>query len=142
MIFFDTSVYVAAFTRLHERHTACMSLLEELLANGRPMSCSIHGLCELYSVLTRTPPPRRLNPATAMSIVERIRENTQVFTLTVEEQMDVIRDAARQHLVSGIVYDAAILACARKAKAEVIYTLNIRHFKLAAPDLAGIIQEP
>lgn len=56
--------------------------------------------------------------------------------------MDVIRDVAERHLVSGIVHDAALLACARKAGADTIYTLNARHFKMAAPDLAGIIREP
>ncbi len=42
----------------------------------------------------------------------------------------------------AIIYDALILACARKARAEVIYTWNVKHFRLVAPDLSDRIVEP
>jgi predicted nucleic acid-binding protein len=41
-----------------------------------------------------------------------------------------------------MIYDALLLACARKAAAERIYTWNERHFKLVAPDLAERIVAP
>jgi hypothetical protein len=35
-----------------------------------------------------------------------------------------------------------IIACARQADAKAIFTLNPRHFQLAAPDMAGRIRLP
>ena len=56
--------------------------------------------------------------------------------------MLAIEQAAGLSLTGPIIYDALILACARKIKAAVIYTQNVRHFRQAAPDLAHIIREP
>jgi predicted nucleic acid-binding protein len=42
----------------------------------------------------------------------------------------------------GIIYDALLLACARKCKADRIYTFNERHFTRIAPDVAVRIQAP
>jgi predicted nucleic acid-binding protein len=40
------------------------------------------------------------------------------------------------------IYDALLLACARKSGADVIYTFNSRHFIRVAPDLTDRIQAP
>jgi predicted nucleic acid-binding protein len=45
-------------------------------------------------------------------------------------------------LSGGIIYDALLIACARKIDAERIYTWNVRHFQMVAPDLAERIVEP
>jgi predicted nucleic acid-binding protein len=45
-------------------------------------------------------------------------------------------------LAGGIVFDALLLACARKVDAERIYTWNVRHFRMVAPDLAERIVTP
>jgi predicted nucleic acid-binding protein len=42
----------------------------------------------------------------------------------------------------GIIYDALLAACAHKVNAERIYTWNVRHFKLVAPDLEARIMTP
>ena len=41
-----------------------------------------------------------------------------------------------------MIYDAIILAYARKIRATAIYTHNVKHFQRIAPDLANIIREP
>jgi predicted nucleic acid-binding protein len=41
-----------------------------------------------------------------------------------------------------MIYDALLLACARKANADRIYTWNLRHFRALAPDLAERIVAP
>jgi len=140
--FFDTSIYVAASLEIHEMHLRCLTLLEELRLKRKPMACAAHSMSELYSVLTRIPPPSRLSSKEAWTVVERIVLNTELFGLKATEQLDVIRDMANRNLVSGIVHDAALIACARKAEAKVIYTLNVRHFQLAAPDLVERIKHP
>jgi hypothetical protein len=42
----------------------------------------------------------------------------------------------------GGIYDLLLLACARKAGAERVFTLNDRHFAALAPDLASKIVRP
>jgi len=65
-----------------------------------------------------------------------------VVSLTVGEYADTIRDAAQAQHSGGKIYDALLLACARKCNADRIYTWNIKHFRTIAPDLAGKIITP
>lgn len=44
--------------------------------------------------------------------------------------------------MGGGVYDALIVACARKVEATAIYTYDVSDFRHAAPDLAHIILTP
>jgi predicted nucleic acid-binding protein len=63
-------------------------------------------------------------------------------SLTAEEYVAAVDGLAGLGHSGGMIYDALIVACARKAKASRIYTLNPRHFRLVAPDLAARIVEP
>jgi predicted nucleic acid-binding protein len=49
---------------------------------------------------------------------------------------------SRRGMSGAVIYDALILACARKVRAERIYTWNLRHFRAVAPDLAAKIVTP
>ncbi len=62
--------------------------------------------------------------------------------LTSNEYIETLRTCATLGLTGGTIYDALHIACARKSGAEWIYTWNLRHFRRAAPDLAGRIVEP
>ena len=66
---------------------------------------------------------------------------TQV-TLTPTEYLETIRRSSRAEARSGIVYDALLVAAARKSKADRIYTWNIKHFLRIAPELADRIRTP
>lgn len=87
----------------------------EILAGRSPQNsfCGAHSLAELYSSLTLT----------AREILRH-------------------RRAADAGLSGGIIYDALLLACARKSGAGVIYTFNIKHVSRVAPDLADRMQTP
>jgi len=65
-----------------------------------------------------------------------------VVTLTTREYLTTIRKAADAGCTGGMIYDALLLACARKSGADLIYTFNIKHFTRVAPDLADRIQAP
>jgi predicted nucleic acid-binding protein len=65
-----------------------------------------------------------------------------VIALDQTEYLMTMRDISERHLSSGRVYDAVLLTCARKSKAETIFTWNVRHFRQIAPDLAGRIRTP
>jgi predicted nucleic acid-binding protein len=59
-----------------------------------------------------------------------------------EEYLNTIRELADHSFGGGRVYDALLLACARKSQAETIYTWDEKHFRQIAPDLAGRIRTP
>jgi predicted nucleic acid-binding protein len=84
----------------------------------------------------------RIPISTALTILERMREHLKVVALDEDEYFEVVRASAGAGRMGGIIFDALLIACARKAKAETIYTWNVRHFRLIAPDLAGRILEP
>ncbi len=65
-----------------------------------------------------------------------------MVSLTPTEYLAAIQGLGKLGHSGGMVYDALLLACARKAKASRIYTLNQKHFRLVAPDLATRIHEP
>lgn len=88
------------------------------------------------------PPALRLAPRDAVLAVETFLLRLTPVTLTAEEYMETLRRAANFGRAGGIIYDALLLACARKVQAEQIYTWNVKHFQMVAPDLAHRIMTP
>jgi predicted nucleic acid-binding protein len=140
MIFLDTSVLIAASDAEDSRHERSFFLLAS--ATRGTTACGAHTLAEVYAVLSRFPGGKRQRPAFAGRLVEQIAERMTVVPLTVDEYSQTIRKAAQSLLAGGNVFDALLLACARKVGAEQIYTWNVRHFRMVAPDLAGRIVTP
>ena len=59
-----------------------------------------------------------------------------------DEYLAAINRIAGMGIVGGAVYDALIAACARKAKADVVYTWNTAHFKLLGDEVASKVSMP
>jgi len=140
MMFFDTSVLVAASDEDHEHYAASHRRLLE--AKTSTAACGAHTLAELYAVISVMPGAMRLRPQHAVMVISSILERLKAVALTPEEYMAAIVAASDNGIRGGTIYDALLLACARKVKAKTIYTWNVRHFRAAAPDLADRIQEP
>ena len=140
MIFMDTSVLVCASTPSDPRHDACVDLLQT--ADARGGTCASHSLAEFFSMLTGRPHPLRVAPAEAARIVAHTSRRFRFVSLTPAEYVAAVDGLAGLGHSGGMIYDALILACARKAKASRIYTLNPRHFRFVAPELAARIVEP
>jgi predicted nucleic acid-binding protein len=140
VIFVDTSVVVAASTVLDRRHDVCVDVLA--VADKRGGCCSVHSLAELFNVLSGRPAPLRLSPLDAAKVVAHTARRFKTISLTATEYVEAVEGLARLGHSGGMIYDALILACARKSKATRIYTLNEKHFRLVAPDLAARIVEP
>jgi predicted nucleic acid-binding protein len=87
-------------------------------------------------MLTGRPHPFRVAPVDAARIVAHTSKRFRFISLTASEYVAAIDGLAGLGHSGGMIYDALILACARKAKATRIYTLNQRHFRLIAPDLS------
>jgi predicted nucleic acid-binding protein len=140
MIFIDTNVVVAASTVSDKRHDACVDVLAA--ADRRGGCCSMHSLAELFNVLSGRPLPLRMSPLDAAMVVAHLARRFTTISLTASEYVQAVESLANLGHSGGMIYDALILACARKAKANRIYTLNPRHFRAVAPDLASRIVEP
>jgi predicted nucleic acid-binding protein len=138
--FFDTSVLIAASIPTHVHHTACHARLAAIRQTGGV--CAAHSMAEAFSVLTRLPVPYRLTPADAMRIIDSTREYSTFVVLTETEVAETLQSLAKRGLGGGLAFDALLLSCARKAKARLIYTSNVKHFRLIAPNLASRIVEP
>jgi len=137
---FDTSVLVASVLEADPRHEASHSLMKQFAP--LEASCAAHSLAEFYATLTGMNPPNRLRPEQAELLLNQFRSNLECIVLNADEVFQAIQRTAALKLPGGIIYDALILACARKAKARRIYTWNSKHFKMAAPDLAERIVTP
>jgi len=139
LIFFDSNILIAATLSGHPHHEASSARLAPLQRGGGALAA--HSLAEIYTTLTRAS-TYRIPAADAMRILQHAAKIYRVVTLTAAETLHTIEDVAAQGLTGPIVYDALLLACARKIDARIIYTSNTKHFRRLAPDLAARIREP
>ena len=94
-------------------------------------------LIEAYSVLTRLPAPHRLAPGDALHLLDsNFSRGTTVVALSAAAYQVLLRAAPDDGVFGGRIYDAVIAACARRARARTLLTLNTSHFTdFAGPDL-------
>lgn len=139
-VLLDTNCLVAAANTQHEHHGATVADLSRRRAAGHVFVLAGHGLLEALAVLTRLPPPHRLAPADAMTVLERNWSKTETVALTAAETWRSLRDLSDLGIAGGRIYDGCIAAAARKAKCDEILTWNVRHFnglpgpRAVAPD--------
>ncbi len=138
--FFDTSVLIAAFVGDHPHHDPSAKVFAK--TDKKHSFCAAHSLAELYSSLTSMPLKPMISPDQAVLFVQEARNHLGVITLDETEYYAVVEQLAERRITGGRIYDALLLRCAVKAKAETIYTWNLKHFQNILPDLAGKIQTP
>jgi predicted nucleic acid-binding protein len=138
--FLDSSVLVAALWGDHEHHPSSLDVFAQ--AEPGAAACGVHSLAEVYATITALPVRPLVAPEQAMLLIEQIPRRLVLVALDAAEYVETIRDASERQLTSGRIYDALLLACARKHRAEVIYTWNVKHFRQIAPDLAEIVHTP
>jgi predicted nucleic acid-binding protein len=139
-VFLDTSVLIAAVRTADQRYAASNELVRA--CDPGNAACAAHTLAEAYASLTGMRPPNRFRPAQAMQLLDEFRKKFHCVELTVDEVVKTARGIAELGLAGGIIYDALLMSCARKVNAERIYTWNVRHFQMVAPDLAEKIVAP
>src|ERR1700677_4365698 len=143
-VFLDTSVLVAAVIKQHVAHERSFLLLERIHNQKDEGIISVHSLAEMYAVLTKLPPPYRHAPEQALlSIEENVAKHFKTIGLTGSGYATLLRGAAAARICGGTIYDALLLATAANIGADVIYTLNLKHFQtIAPPDLAAKLSAP
>ncbi|CAB4243939.1 PilT protein domain protein [Methylacidimicrobium sp. AP8] len=137
---FDTSVLIPVFLEDHEHHEP--SLQAFLDAEKSLDCCAAHSLAEVYSVMTRFPGRHRLSGEQVLLFLAQIRERLTLVALSPEEYYTAVERAADAGIVGGTVYDGLIVHCARKAKAEAIYTWNKRNFARFGPEIEARLRIP
>ncbi|HUY14771.1 MAG TPA: PIN domain-containing protein [Terriglobia bacterium] len=138
--FFDTSALIPIFMEDHEHHEA--SLKAFLKTAKKEGSCGAHSLAEVYATVTRLPGKLRLSGDQVLLFLENIRERLAIIALDAEEYYSAIEEAAAAGIAGGTVYDALLARCALKAKAEIIYTWNVKHFRQFGPEVTRRIKTP
>jgi predicted nucleic acid-binding protein len=124
----------------HEHHAATAALVERRLDGGAVMVLAAPALVEAYAVLTRLPAPHRLAPADALALLQaNFREHASTVVLAARDYWSLLEAAPAGGVYGGHSYDAVIAACARKAGAREILTLNTRHFEAFGDDTLQIV---
>lgn len=113
MIAVDTSVVVAGFASWHEGHSAAQRALKQ-----RPR-LPAHVALEVYSVLTRLPPPHRAAAGVVVSFLKD-RFRSPVLMLSAEEHVELLHAAADRGITGGALYDALVAATAKHAGATLL----------------------
>lgn len=141
MRYFDTSILVSAIVREERHHERCAMLLKETdPGNGAILA---HGLAECFSQLTGGRLPVKVSASLAAKVIEQnLFKRLKVVALTAKETLETLKSAESDGIRGGGIYDALHLKAARKLGATEIFTLNLRHFRAFAPDLAERIREP
>jgi predicted nucleic acid-binding protein len=97
----DSSIAIAAILADHEAH----EIAEDALS--RSTTTIAHVATETYSVLTRLPPPLRLDAVRAASIVAS-RLPPSVVTLDADAHAKASERLAEAHVSGGATYDGLI----------------------------------
>jgi predicted nucleic acid-binding protein len=135
VIALDTSCIIALLCGWHEHHRATLALVDRRLDGGATIALAAPALIEAYAVLTRLPAPHRLAPADAAALLrENFREQGRAVALSPGDYWSLLDTAPAEGIYGGRTYDAVIAACARKAGAREILSLNARHFDPFADD--------
>lgn len=133
----DTSVVIAGLLGWHEAHEESRAALE---SSAEDWVLPAPALAEAYAVLTRLPSPHRLSPTSAHRLLsESFRERVRVVSLTERETWRLLDSLRDRGIAGGATYDALILACAEKAHATRILTLNRRDFERLAPNAVHLV---
>ena len=136
MHFFDTSILVAGFDDSDQFHGPAFSVFSR---HAEEEAIATQTIAETFSILTGK---RGWRASEAFEVLRTNTADLVKISLDTDDYLKRCETAEEAGVRGGAFYDALILACARKAKATQIWTLNARHFLLFAPELSGVIREP
>lgn len=122
----DSSIIIAAISQTQSSHRACLRILAK---SGDENNAYHHSLLETFSTLTGG----RLGfRAPADDVAVRLHEivsDLTVIHLETDEIIAALANAKMHGVRGGAVYDYMHLVAARKADADVLYTLNVSDFE-------------
>lgn len=121
----DSSVLIAALAPDEARHTECLALL---MQGGNAIYA--HAILETFSTLTGGRLGVKVDADLAARLLnETILPRVHVVELGSPELMAALQQARQHGVRGGAVYDFMHLVAARKAGAEILWTINIGDFR-------------
>jgi predicted nucleic acid-binding protein len=136
----DTSCMIAAVCSWHAHHEPAANEIERRLARREKMIVAAPALIEAYAVLTRLPPPHRISPETALTLLENnFMKSSTVIALKAKSYEALLQLAPKNGVAGGRTYDAVIGTCAEQAKVSTVLTFNAGDFAALGKDFAVVI---
>jgi predicted nucleic acid-binding protein len=121
---------VAAICTWHEHHPRAVAEIARRLRQRERMVVAAPALVEAYAVLTRLPPPHRLSPANALTLLEaNFMKGATVVALPARSYRDLLRRAPPEGIAGGRTYDAVIAECVRRTRDVTLLTFNAADFQ-------------
>ncbi len=120
---------IAALSSWQASHERARVELRDRLGRGETMLLAAHSLVECYSVLTRLPAPLRLSPEVALRMIrDGVVSRGTVIGMRIDDYLGFLERSVVRGVAGGRIYDALIMATAKDSGADVLITLNRRHF--------------
>jgi predicted nucleic acid-binding protein len=142
-VLLDTSVLVAAIVEAHPAHERALPWLARSRSGDVETLVCAHSAAETFAVLSTLPLSPRIGPGLARQLVRKnVLTGSRVVTLAARDYEAVIDDLGDLGVSGGAVYDALIARAAAKANADLLLTLNPKHFLRVWPSGAKRIQAP
>lgn len=138
--FLDTSVLIATFYVRHQHHHPSIDLF--LRFKNNEACCGAHSLAEVYASLTGRTGPDRVSGDQAMLFLGDVRSRLKIVSLSEEEYFRAVQASSALGIAGGAIYDAILGHCALKAKAQTIYTWNMRDFLRLGEVIADRVKAP
>ena len=95
---------------------------------------SAHSIAEVYAALTRLPVQPRIHPVEALRIInDNILPHFEAVPIGKKDYVEALRVVANGGWTGAKIYDALLMGCAARCRADRIYTFNLADFRLLAP---------
>ncbi len=138
---FDTSILVAAILTGHPCYGVCLPYLQQAQSGQIHGIVAAHTLAELYAVLTRIP-KANISPSLAQQLMADNLQALETVPLVADDYRAAIDLMVANNLAGGGIYDALIAQIAFRIKAEILLTLNPKHFTRLGETIAAKVQVP
>jgi len=104
---------------------------------------SPHAIAESFATLTSGRLEVQLTPNEATQIIDaNVIRRLQIVDLELSDYQQAMRNSQSVGARAGAIFDLLHLQAARRGSAKRIFTMNVRHFQIFAPDLKSIISQP
>jgi hypothetical protein len=122
-----------------EHHGAALNAL----ADSADGFTSTHGIAETFATLTSGRLMVQLTPNEAAQVIDtNVVHRLKVIDLGLSDYQLAMRNSQTVGARGGAIFDMLHLQAARRGVAKRIFTINVRHFQIFAPDLKNIISLP
>lgn len=137
--YFDSSALVAAMVETEAHYAEALAALADV-ADG---FTSTHAIAETFATLTGGRMETQLTPNEAMQFIDtNVVKRLSILELSLDDYEQAIVRSQAVGARGGAIFDMLHLEAARRGNARRIFTINLRHFQVFAPDLKEIISLP